>query len=406
MIINSTYTPKVKKTERSIAFFSIVFLFTLLSVMGSYAYDNTPLRLASYTFECILIAYVFIVTLGNYSANINYVVVTIVSLIIIANYAFSQNEPEYTDLLKYLGYLGCYMYGDFLARRYDSLRLNKFILYSIVLIPVVLVAFLDNTELKNFFFRSPNGFVFLGVSIATFYLVVVGKNNRNFLKAVFIALFYVLICTSLGVVVAALLSILILNFSRKYLLYVITGGAIFVLVVLYIDIPIFIRIRDVLTVWKYFFEGGISFADVDFRELNSLDKGGERADATSSVWRIAHWLKLLHLYVASIWNIPFGMGAGISVKETGYYPHNCYLQIMIEYGLIVISFFVKFVVTVYSRLKNEGMLIYFILTMLLYHLTENLLSNFPPSALMYFTVGWTLCKYGEKKKTTSEFNSN
>ena len=382
--------------EKSINIFSILFLLTLLSVMGSYAYENSALRILSYLFECALIAYIFIASSRSHSNHINYIAVSIVSIIIVLNYMFSPNEPEYSDLLKFLGYYGCFKYGDYLASRYDNLKVNKICLLLIVFLPALLVAFLDHTVYKNFFFRSPNGFVYLGVAIAAFYLLVAGHDKKHFLIAVLVAAFYILICTSLGVVVAALLAIMVLNLKSTHIIYIILGVFLLYNIILFVDIPIFVRIRDVFNVWDYIFDYNIrDISNVDLHELNNLDKEGERTDSSSSVWRIVHWINLLQMYLSNAWAIPFGLGAGFSVKATDFAPHNCYLQILIEYGLVVFIFFIKFVFKVYRSLKTEGMLIYFILTMLLYYLTENLLYNFPPGALMYFIIGWTLCKYGK-----------
>ena len=44
--------------------------------------------------------------------------------------------------------------------------------------------------------------------------------------------------------------------------------------------------------------------------------------------------------------------------------------------------------------------------MLLYYLTENLLYNFPPGALMYFVIGWTFCKYGSRDTSVEEIGED
>lgn len=380
--------------ERNINIFAFLLLVTILCTMGYNAYDLLPLQLLSYASECALIVYTFVVSSNSHNYDLKKAPVLLVSGIIILNYCFSPNEPEYTDLLKYLGYLGCYKFGDSLARKYDEIKVSKIWLYLIVFVPVFLVAFFDDSVMKNQFFRVSNGFVYLGVAIGGFYLLVKGRNKRNFIRAILITAFYILVCTSLGVAVAAFLTFLILNMKKNHIPYVIIGGGILLLAILFIDIPIFIRMRDVLTVWKYVMDNNAgNIQDVDFVEINNLDRAGERTDASSSVWRIVQWIRLFKEYVSEIWTIPFGMGAGYSVKSTGLYPHNDYLRILIEYGLIVFIYILNFVLSVYKRLKNEGMLIYFILTMLLYHLTENLLNNFPPGAILYFLIGWAMYKY-------------
>lgn len=365
--------------------------------MGYNAYDNMALQFASYGFECALIGYTFIASNIKHN-NINTTSVVIVAVIILFNYLISPNEPEYSDLIKYVGYLGCFIFGDYLARNYDVLKVHNIWLYSIIIIPAILVAFFDDTILKNMFFRTPNGFVYLGVAIGAFYLLIKGRQKKYLLRATLISGLYILICTSLGVVVAALLTYTILNLKRKHLPYLILGIVAFLMAVFFIDIPLFVRIRDVFTVWRYVYDnnGLANIQNVDFVEINKLDQKGERTDSASSIWRIVHWIGIFKLYVEQIWTIPFGMGAGFSVKTTGLYPHNDYLLILSEYGLVVFCFFFKFLANIYRRLKNENFFIYFILTMLLYHFTENLLNNFPPGAILYVIIGWSLRKYGTK----------
>jgi len=394
MIVARNYT--IKETK-SVNFFVFLILVSILSSMGAYYYNNTSLNIVSYASECLLIVYTILFSKWTgYEGR--YISVCFCSLILVLNYLLSPNNPIYSDLLKYVGYFCCFHYGFNLAKSYNKLKVSKIILYLLIIVPAFFVAFFDDSVFKDKFFRSSNGFVYLGVSIATLFLLVSERNRRSFVKAIIIAIFYVLICTSLGVLVAALLSIMILNLKRSHLLYVLLGGIILGVIIVFVDLPIFIRIRDVFNVWNYMYENNVGFNNVDIGELNGLDRQGERKDASSSVWRIVHWLNLVKAYVVEIWTIPFGMGAGFSVFTTGYYPHNCYLQILIEYGLIVFVFFLKFVQYVYSHLHKEGMLFYFILTMLLYYLTENLLSNFPPGTLMYFSIGWALGKYGYENK--------
>ena len=378
--------------EKSINVFSFLFLATILCTMGYNAYDMLPLQLLSYATECVLIVYTFIKSKGNGKRIISMPVV-LVSSILIVNYIVSPNEPEYTDLLKFLGYLGCFKYGDSLAVRYEKIKINRFLLFVIIFIPAFLVAFVDTSVMKNMFFRASNGFVYLGVAMGGFYLLIKGCNKESFVKSIIISAFYILICTSLGVVVAAFMVFLLLNLRKSHIPYLFIGSLALVFAIFYIDIPLFIRMRDVFHVWQYVYESRVgNIKDVDFYEINNLDRVGERNDASSSVWRLVQWSKVFSAYISEIWMIPFGMGAGFSVKLTGLYPHNDYLLILVEYGLVVFTYFFKFVLKVYKRLKNERMLIYFILTMLFYHFTENLLNNFPPSAILYFLIGWSLNK--------------
>ena len=164
---------------------------------------------------------------------------------------------------------------------------------------------------------------------------------------------------------------------------------------IYIDIPIFIRLRDVFNVWNSLSIYDWTHIDeLNFYQLgNSVDRVGERTDTTSSLWRFAQWITILKEYVGEVWSIPFGLGVGKSVKMTGYMPHNDFILILAEYGLVVFVFFIYFVNKMCNVIRSEEKIIYFILAMFLYHLTENLIGNFPSNAILYFSLGWCYYKF-------------
>lgn len=391
--------------EKSLNIFTFLVFLATLSAMGACYLDNTLLRLSSYISECWLIGFCLLKTIKSNNRIFSKISVVVVSVIVLLNTLLSSNSPVYTNLLKFFGYLCCYNYGNYLSKRYESLKVNNILLYSLVLIPVITVALFDHTLLKNAFFQTPNGFVFMGVSLGLFYALIKGYSRKVFcLSCIFVA-FYISICSSLGVVVAATASFLLLNFKKSHLHYLVIGGVFLLLAIFYIDIPLFVRFRDVFTVWQSMtLDDWKNLQELSTYELSQrIDAVGERTDTTSSIWRIIHWAKIISAYFANILNIPFGLGAGYSVLWVGHAPHNDYLLLLAEYGIIVFLYFTKLVITSYKRLLKEGMLVYFIFTIFFYHLTENLVENFPPNVLFYFCLGWCMNKY--KKPTTSTTQS-
>ena len=374
--------------SKNINIFTFLLSVAMIFAMGARHFDNTALRLASYISECSLI--IFCLICSNSSSIHNNVLrnkyVIIVTVLLTSNYIISPNNPVYSDLLKFFGYLCCFKYGNNLSRKYESINASNNLLFILIVVPLLAVAFLDNSLLKNSFFKTPNGFVYTGVSMGLFFLILKGRVKKYFYTAIIIVACYILICTSLGVVAAAVASFLLLNLKRTHIPYLLVGGTIIMIVVFYVDIPLFVRIRDVIAVWKAMTpDDWKNIEDISTLELSQrVNTVGERTDTTSSIWRLAHWVKILKAYLVEVWSIPFGLGAGYAVEKTGNAPHNDYLLILSEYGLVVFSLFLKMIKTIYRRMKSEGMLIYFILTMFIYHFTENLIDNFPPNAIFYF----------------------
>lgn len=383
---------------KSLNSFTFLMVMSTLCAMGACALSNTSLRIASYISELLLIGY----SLGNShrikGSGININAVVFVGIVVVLNNLLSPHQPQYSDLIKIAGYFCCFYYGTTLARRYNSLYVNKVLVYSLIFVPVLAVALFDHSVLKNVFFPNPNTFVYTGLVMGLFYALIHYKERYFMLIAWLIVAFYVLICTSLGVVVAIVLAYMILNVKMTHLPYLLLAGVVVVLAVIFIDIPLFIRVRDVINLWMSLSsDDWKNIQDVNYYELNQrITINGERSDVGSSVWRLAHWSSILSEYMKPIWTIPFGLGAGFSISYTGLLPHNDYLMILTEYGLIIFSLFIKFILGIFRKLKVERLLLYFILTVFLYHATENLIYTFPPNALLYFILGWCLIK---SKKT-------
>ncbi len=376
--------------------FIVLLMMSLLCAMASHYSENGLLRIASYVSECLLIAYTFF-----YSKN-NIVLsgpIVIVSAILLGNYFLSPYEHSYVDLLKYLGYYGCYCYGVTLAKRGVSLVVNRKVLYLFVLTPAFVVALFDHSVFKDSFFYNSNTFVYVGLSMGLIYTLLNYGKHRSYLIAWLIVAFYVLICTSLGVIVAIFIAYLVLNFKRSHLPFLLFGTAVFCIAIFYIDLPVFVRFRDVLTVWGSMTASDwTNIQDVNLYELKmNSEIVGERADTASSIWRLMHWTGIISEYVKQIWSIPFGLGLGYTINHFRLLPHSDIVLILTEYGIIIFSYFTSIIVAVYKKMRNEGVLIYFLLSMFFYHMTENLIGTFPPNATLYFVVGWCLYKFSKGK---------
>ena len=384
---------------KSINIFTFLMVVATLCAMGACYSENTALRWASYASELLLIGYALYNSHNIGKSGINSQAVIFASILILLNNLVSPNNPQYANLIKLAGYFCCFYYGTTLARRYDGLCVSGALLFFLILVPVLVVATFDHTVLKNTFFTTSNIFVYTGLSMALFYALVNYKNRHFMLIAWAIVAFYVLICTSLGVVVAILLAYMILNLKASHLPYLFGAGIVVVLAVYFINIPLFIRIRDVISLWTTMSaDDWKNLQDVNYYELNQrVEIAGSRGDVGSSIWRLAQWSGIFFEYVRRVWTIPFGMGSGFSVAYTGLLPHNDFLMILSEYGLILFFMFIKFIMSIYKKMKNERYLIYFVLAMYIYHLTENLMLTFPPNALFYFVLGWCAIKFDKKK---------
>lgn len=378
---------------KKVDMFAFLLLVALLGTMLSNWYDNTAFRLLAYGSEIILIGYTLKVSLSCTKSVLLNRYVIISGIVLLVNFLLSPYEPRYPLLLKYFGYVCCFGFGSALAKKGVQPYVRKIWLYAIAFIPLVLVAVLDTTAGKTMFFANSNVFVFLGLSVALFFNFFNGDTSFKKCFALLILLLYMLVGTSLGVLVAFFGAIFIINFKWRNLLFLILGGVIVLIAVHCINIPVFVRIKDTIAVYQSMdFYDWTHFQDVNLNNLQqSTGAMGEREDNTSSIWRLVQWSGIFTEYITSFMFIPFGLGADFSIAKTGLPPHNDYLLILAEYGLVVFSFFVKFVKLVFDKLKGNYIL-HFILAIFLYYFTENLIDSFPQNVILYFVLGYLLSR--------------
>lgn len=386
----------MKNKTVSINIFIVLLAVAQFCNMAANGMENDIIRWASYGFEIILIFFCFLQVIKSRNVRLWEPSVLFVVVILVLNYLFSPNEPHYTDLIKFLGYYFCFKYGCVLAQNNKPLKASNFSLYLLIFVPLVVGAVFDRSEGMETFFANTNNFVFIGLSMGLLYALVKCCDNtmssKYHIAWVIVGLF-VLTGTSLGVIVAIFFAFFILNFSFSRLFYVVIGFALAILIIFTVDLPVFIRFRDVFAVWgeidKYDL---MNIQDVNIHEITSrAERLGNRTDTGSSVWRLMHWTKLFLAYITSITHIPFGLGAGYATKVTELPPHNDYLLILTEYGLVVFYLFISFLRKVFRGIKDKRIM-YFVAAMVCYYFTENLIHSFPPNAILYFAIGYYMYK--------------
>jgi hypothetical protein len=102
--------------------------------------------------------------------------------------------------------------------------------------------------------------------------------------------------------------------------------------------------------------------------------------SASGIWRVAHWRRTITTYCEGT---PaqqiFGFGIGSSPRILGKLPHNEYLRMLFEQGIIGFLLFVfawyRIITTAPREVRYIGVII------AIYSFTENLLDNFPFMAL-------------------------
>lgn len=372
-------------------FVAMITAASLLTMLNNRLLDSPVLKYGIYVLMTLLVFCVVRFTYKNKPIFYKNDKVIILLLLLSINLLLSPYDPLYPRLIKYLGYIGSFVFGYILCENNIPLKCNKWILFTLIFVPIVCVGLLDNTPHKTLFFELSNGFSYYGLCASLFIYTIYNEKNQIFKWTFFIILLYIASASTLGVVVAIALAILIINRKNLKLIFATFIMCIIaVMCIMHIDLPIFLRIRDVINLavslswydWTH-------LKDMDFYQMEmQLDKVSDRSDNTSFLWRLAHWQKMLDGYIENWWYaILFGLGDGYSVVKCGNYCHNEFLKFFAENGIIVFGILISWLKKA-NRILHAHKVYYFILAIICYHFTENLIDSFVPCVMFYFSLGF------------------
>lgn len=128
----------------------------------------------------------------------------------------------------------------------------------------------------------------------------------------------------------------------------------------------------------------ISIIDLDL--INSRAANHNFGNYGSGVWRITYWMAILNEYLQSNISIKL-LGLGIDTMTLGNYafpfmnkdPHNDYVKLLLETGLIGIVFFMSYLLNIFKLSGNKFM---FLLIVLVPMFFGNIIVNFPFNFLL------------------------
>ena len=376
---------KIKNTNPIVLFTLCACLFTML--------DNATgggglFKFVALAMDVLVIVYCFANVNSKYFFKHITPACLFVIVVLLINFILSTHSPRYSLLLKFFGYMIFFIYAKNLGEKGYIFRCNNFLLYTMIIIPLIVVLLLDKSPEKSTYFPNSNMFTYWGISMSLAYLLLKGINDKTKKIAWVILLAYLLVGTSLGILLAVAISALLLNIKRVNIFLLISSVAAVLLCVIYIDIPIFARLKDSFSIFQSLtWEDFTKPENVDFYALQTEHSSSGRTDNASFLWRIMQWTTLVTGYIKDTICIPFGKGADWSFTYTGKPPHNDFVLILVEYGLFIFMIIVGAVRKILKKIKDFDV-IYFILPIFIYHITENLLDTFPQNIFFYLSLGY------------------
>ena len=245
------------------------------------------------------------------------------TIILVTNLFLSNYEAEYSLLIKYFGYVVALCVGIDVAKSVD-VKLSKNILIGIVFIPFLMVAILDKSPVKDTFFPNTNNFVFWGI-VSSFLYYVTSSHKKKFRNSLIIILSYILVGSTIGIVMAFMLTIVLVNLKNlKSIILILVVLVLCFLLISFSDIAIFVRIRAVIHTLSYVDINNLKdIENLNLYELNQYANAGDRNDNTSALWRIQQWLWLITAFLENwYYAILIGLGENFTTFKTGLPPHN------------------------------------------------------------------------------------
>ena len=123
--------------------------------------------------------------------------------------------------------------------------------------------------------------------------------------------------------------------------------------------------------------------------------------SASGIWRLAHWRDTFMLYArGSAAELLVGYGIGSSVAYTGTFPHNEYLRVLFEQGIIGLTLFLftwtRIIQSAPKDVRYVGLIV------AIYSFSENNLDNFPFMSLFILC----LCATGARTASRRAFSTS
>lgn len=302
-----------------------------------------------------------------------------------------------TDAVKFYLIFFVFFVGKWSAMNNMEFYFNKHVYFAaFIVFPIALVIafhFFPREDLSVLFFSNKNNAVaFCLISCLTL---------RAALPNIFtyylygLAFFWVVSFDTLGALLAFFAALLIINFrvSVKNIILATFVLVFFILLFSYSEIPIFERLRLVLSGLREFL-AQFSFrdvAEVSYGEYAALQGG---SNDVSLFFRLKQWLEIAFI----IWDgsrvhivTGYGMNASIVKTSIGLVPHNDWLRVFFELGVVAFLAFLLLNVRIFiSLVKQDKYSTVIFLTVIIFMFSENLINNFLSMSLLYFSTAFIL----------------
>lgn len=385
-----------------IRYFVVVELILFISYILKKYDENIFLIIIESSITLLIILYIY-KNIKIYNRNQQKYLITFTALLILNLLFFPIINISIA--IKIYSYLLIFYLGLKISNYPQQTTINRYSkkwLVLLLLIPII-GRFLIKQELipsagsSMSFFVNSNTYVYWGIA-SSLAIILFFKRQTFFVLYI---LFFLITGKTIGAVSSCLITFIIIYYRRikfKDLIIISLVALSLLLLIKYSDLIIFDRIKNTTKVFIYLYNN-YSFNDIFFK-INYEDYGFmmNADDDASFLFRFQLWGKIwLGIVNSNVFEILFGHGTGMCYKDF-LIPHNEYIRIIYDYGVVFLVLILGGFYYVYVNLKKTSYL-YVFFVVLIYSFSENLYTNYLASSLFFFLLG--ICvNINQKKKNT------
>lgn len=231
-------------------------------------------------------------------------------------------------------------------------------------------------------FANRNNAAVYAVTVLAVVTVILGRPLRSLVLVMVASMMFGTLGVLLAMVLALALTVARPRELAVLALLIVAGGIGYAI---WPEQRPFVRFTPVIDTVRYLIDGRIKLHSTTYAELVLLLKTQD----LSFVFRLKHWVDLLSVWSAGDlyqWLFGFGVGSSVRLSEMRLVPHNDYLRLMFEFGLVTLAAFMAMLALVFARLRRRWETVP-LLAVAIYLFSENLINNYTAMAFFFFSAG-------------------
>lgn len=369
--------------------------------------EDVAIKKISYAISAIFFFFLFIINsqIKNHKNNINIFLYTLLIIYyfgLIGSLYINYLNTDYVDFIKFI-ISPAYIIFGFKFSQINNFKVldsfpTRFNFYTLITLPYIIwiyelfinhVTFGQNGPISIFANRNNAGLYL--ICLLSLYNTLRIKPLKN----IFVYMISGISFATIGVFSSIAISTCLLIGNRKQIAISFITIALMILLIHNISINNILieRIQAAIRNIIFIINGNInlesSYSEIVYR-VNTTD--------LSVVFRLKHWEELLNMYInADFWNIIFGFGIGSSILLTAAQlaPHNDYLRLIFECGIISFFSFISIIFYVIFKCGRRRESIP-LLAVILYFFSENLIDNYIAMSFFFYSSGALLFRITQK----------